>query len=73
MQSIFIIATALVQFAIGTPIDAIGATESPGFLSGNVVQAPANIPINFCGNSVKVIGVLNPTFGNECENNSSNL
>ncbi|MEV3971234.1 chaplin [Streptomyces sp. NPDC050698] len=44
------------------------AVGSPGVLSGNVVQVPIHIPINLCGNTVNVIGLLNPAFGNECEN-----
>ncbi|WUS35344.1 chaplin [Streptomyces sp. NBC_01255] len=44
------------------------AIGSPGVLSGNVVQAPIHIPINVCGNSVNVIGVLNPAVGNFCGN-----
>ncbi|WP_440581203.1 chaplin ChpE [Streptomyces sp. PT19] len=40
------------------------AIGSPGVASGNVVQAPAHIPVNAVGNSVNVIGVLNPAFGN---------
>ncbi|GAB1330429.1 MULTISPECIES: chaplin [Streptomyces] len=40
------------------------ATASPGVLSGNVVQAPVHVPVNAVGNSVNVIGVLNPAFGN---------
>ncbi|MEV0633467.1 chaplin ChpG [Streptomyces sp. NPDC050619] len=44
------------------------AAHSPGVLSGNVVQVPIHIPINVCGNTVDVIGLLNPAFGNECEN-----
>ncbi|MFD7137354.1 chaplin ChpE [Streptomyces sp. NPDC059894] len=40
------------------------AEGSPGVLSGNVVQAPVHIPVNAVGNSVNVIGVLNPAFGN---------
>lgn len=49
--------------------DAHGAaTNSPGVGSGNLVQAPIHIPVNACGNSVTVIGALNPTFGNVCEN-----
>ena len=46
------------------------AVHSPGFLSGNVVQVPIHIPINLCGNTVNVGGLLNPAFGNHCENNS---
>ncbi|WP_323184178.1 chaplin [Streptomyces canus] len=46
------------------------AVHSPGFLSGNVVQAPIHIPVNVCGNTVNVFGLLNPAFGNHCENKS---
>jgi hypothetical protein len=46
------------------------AVHSPGVLSGNVVQVPIHIPINVCGNTVNVFGLLNPAFGNHCENNS---
>ncbi|MER6562650.1 chaplin [Streptomyces sp. NPDC001027] len=44
------------------------ATDSPGVLSGNSVQAPVNVPVNVCGNTVDVIGALNPAFGNSCVN-----
>ncbi|MGX4692147.1 chaplin [Streptomyces sp. JNUCC 63] len=44
------------------------ATRSPGVLSGNVAQAPVHIPVNVCGNSIHVIGLLNPVFGNTCIN-----
>ncbi|MFB7651208.1 MULTISPECIES: chaplin ChpG [unclassified Streptomyces] len=44
------------------------AAHSPGVLSGNVVQVPVHIPVNVCGNTVDFIGLLNPAFGNECEN-----
>ncbi|MDR6978816.1 hypothetical protein J2X68_005548 [Streptomyces sp. 3330] len=44
------------------------ATDSPGVLSGNSVQAPVNVPVNVCGNTVDVVGALNPTFGNSCAN-----
>ncbi|MFF8732160.1 chaplin [Streptomyces sp. NPDC015171] len=40
------------------------AQHSPGVGSGNVVQVPVHIPVNAVGNSVSVIGVLNPAFGN---------
>ncbi|MFD9302858.1 chaplin [Streptomyces sp. NPDC060048] len=45
------------------------AIGSPGVLSGNVLQAPIHIPINICGNTVNIIGALNPAFGNVCINN----
>ncbi|MBB1252081.1 chaplin [Streptomyces alkaliterrae] len=44
------------------------AVGSPGVISGNVIQVPVNIPVNVCGNTVNVIGLLNPTFGNTCIN-----
>ncbi|MEU3267669.1 chaplin [Streptomyces bacillaris] len=44
------------------------AAGSPGVLSGNVVQVPVHIPVNVCGNTVNVIGLLNPAFGNTCIN-----
>ncbi|WSD73501.1 chaplin [Streptomyces sp. NBC_01591] len=45
-----------------------GAAYSPGVLSGNNVQVPVHVPLNLCGNSVNVIGLLNPAFGNTCSN-----
>ncbi|MFF2527032.1 chaplin [Streptomyces liangshanensis] len=44
------------------------ALQSPGVASGNLVQAPVHIPVNAVGNSVNVIGVLNPAFGNAAVN-----
>ncbi|MDN3022152.1 chaplin ChpH [Streptomyces sp. S.PB5] len=44
------------------------AVHSPGILSGNVVQAPVHVPVNVCGNTISVIGLLNPAFGNTCIN-----
>ncbi|WP_433888382.1 chaplin [Streptomyces sp. CA-111067] len=44
------------------------AVQSPGVLSGNVIQVPVHIPVNLCGNTVSVIGLLNPAFGNTCVN-----
>ncbi|MCX5212244.1 chaplin [Kitasatospora sp. NBC_00240] len=44
------------------------AAGSPGVLSGNLIQVPVHVPVNLCGNSVNVIGALNPAFGNSCAN-----
>ncbi|MET7441434.1 chaplin [Streptomyces sp. NPDC004082] len=44
------------------------AVGSPGVLSGNVVQIPVHVPVNVCGNTINVIGLLNPAFGNTCVN-----
>ncbi|MEU8958819.1 chaplin [Streptomyces sp. NPDC048518] len=44
------------------------AVNSPGVISGNMVQVPIHIPVNACGNTVDIIGLLNPAFGNTCAN-----
>ncbi|WP_327359395.1 chaplin [Streptomyces sp. NBC_01304] len=41
------------------------AVKSPGVASGNLVQAPVHVPVNVVGNTVNVIGALNPTFAND--------
>ncbi|MFJ8886536.1 chaplin family protein [Streptomyces sp. NPDC102402] len=40
------------------------AVGSPGVVSGNLVQVPVSVPVNVVGNTVNVIGLLNPAFGN---------
>ncbi|MEE1930649.1 chaplin [Streptomyces sp. TRM 70351] len=44
------------------------AVGSPGVLSGNILQIPVHIPVNLCGNTVNIIGLLNPAMGNVCVN-----
>jgi hypothetical protein len=44
------------------------AIGSPGVLSGNNIQVPIHIPINLCGDSIDIIGLLNPAAGNICVN-----
>ncbi|MFI6687281.1 chaplin [Streptomyces sp. NPDC050485] len=44
------------------------AVNSPGVVSGNMAQVPVHVPVNACGNTVNVIGALNPSFGNTCVN-----
>ncbi|MFF8609356.1 chaplin family protein [Streptomyces sp. NPDC015346] len=44
------------------------ASNSPGIASGNSVQAPVHAPVNICGNTVSVVGLINPSFGNKCAN-----
>lgn len=56
-------ATAGAAFADASAAGA--ASHSPGVGSGNLVQVPVHIPVNLVGNTVTVIGALNPTFGNE--------
>lgn len=40
------------------------AAGSPGALSGNVLQVPVHLPVNFVGNSLNLVGVGNFTSGN---------
>ena len=40
------------------------ANDSPGILSGDVIQVPVNLDLNLCGNSIDIIGLLNPVIGN---------
>ncbi|MDF9814560.1 chaplin [Streptomyces sp. SPB162] len=78
-MSRFAKATVLAAFAGAAVVGASGiafadsgaegsAVESPGIGSGNQIQVPVDVPINLCGNSVNVIGLLNPVFGNSCDN-----
>ncbi|WP_460112331.1 chaplin [Streptomyces platensis] len=71
--------TALAALAAGTAVGgtsaafadsnaAGGAIGSPGVVSGNLIQVPIHIPVNVCGNSVNIVGLLNPAFGNTCIN-----
>ena len=51
-----------------TPARPAPPPDSPGVLSGNTVQAPVHVPVNVCGNTVNVVGLLNPASGNGCAN-----
>ncbi|MFF9086206.1 chaplin [Streptomyces sp. NPDC014991] len=44
------------------------AGGSPGLISGNGIQLPVHVPVNVCGNTVNVVGLLNPALGNRCAN-----
>ncbi|MER7920311.1 MULTISPECIES: chaplin [Streptomyces] len=65
-------AVAAVAGAAGAAAASSGAdgvaANSPGVISGNVIQVPVHIPVNVCGDSIDVIGLLNPAFGNTCVN-----
>ncbi|MFF8374766.1 chaplin [Streptomyces sp. NPDC015661] len=68
-----VVAGIIMAMGVASPAFADAEAEgwaigSPGVLSGNVVQAPIHIPVNVCGNSVNVIGVLNPAAFNTCIN-----
>ncbi|MFJ1608799.1 chaplin [Streptomyces sp. NPDC088253] len=50
--------------------DPVGAAVgSPGLLSGNVVQIPLDLGLNLCGDSIDLVGLLNPSAGATCTNN----
>ncbi|GAA2071500.1 chaplin ChpF [Streptomyces albiaxialis] len=44
------------------------SANSPGVISGNTIQVPIHLPVNLCGNTIDIIGLLNPAFGNVCVN-----
>ncbi|MBO1337407.1 chaplin [Streptomyces sp. VRA16 Mangrove soil] len=72
-RSVTLVAGAVMALGMATPAFADAGAEgmaagSPGVLSGNVVQVPVHVPVNFCGNSIDGIAALNPTFGNSCTN-----
>jgi hypothetical protein len=72
-KSAAVVAGAIMALGMAAPAFADAGAEgaavgSPGVLSGNLVQVPVHVPINVCGNSVDVIALLNPAFGNTCVN-----
>ncbi|MGN5381674.1 chaplin [Streptomyces lasalocidi] len=40
--------------------------NSPGVISGDVIQVPIGIDANVCGDTIDLIGLLNPASGNTC-------
>ncbi|MBY8877580.1 chaplin [Actinacidiphila acidipaludis] len=48
-----------------------GAAGSPGVVSGDLVQVPVHVPLDVCGDTVDVVGLLNPAFGEQCANVST--
>ncbi|MFJ5922202.1 chaplin [Kitasatospora sp. NPDC092948] len=62
----------IVAAGAGTAMASSGAegvaANSPGVISGNQIQVPVHVPVNLCGNSIDIIGLLNPAFGNNCVN-----
>ncbi|MDX3851450.1 chaplin [Streptomyces sp. AK02-01A] len=62
-------ASAGAAFATDGGANAHGsAKRSPGVISGNAIQVPVHIPVNVTGNTINVIGLLNPAFGNHSVN-----
>ncbi|MBD0844056.1 MULTISPECIES: chaplin ChpD [unclassified Streptomyces] len=72
-KSAAVVAGAILAMGMATPAFADAGAQgaavgSPGVLSGNVIQVPVHVPVNVCGNTVNVIALLNPAFGNTCVN-----
>ncbi|MEV7242162.1 MULTISPECIES: chaplin [unclassified Streptomyces] len=77
-NGVFAVVAASGAMAVAMPVSAAfaadgasadgAATGSPGVISGNTIQVPVHIPLNVCGNTVNVVGLLNPSAGNACEN-----
>ena len=44
--------------------------HSGGLLSGNIVQAPVNVPVNACGNDVNAVTLESTESGSDCENSA---
>ncbi|MFE7857944.1 chaplin family protein [Streptomyces sp. NPDC057403] len=68
-----VIAVAVVSgaMAVAGPVYADSAADgsaagSPGSVSGNTIQLPVHAPVQACGNTVNVVGLLNPAAGNAC-------
>lgn len=75
-NGVIAVAAASGAMAVAMPAYAGSAADgaaagSPGVLSGNTVQLPVHVPVNVCGNTVDVVGLLNPAAGNSCVNEDS--
>ncbi|MGW7416692.1 chaplin [Streptomyces sp. NPDC054863] len=73
MKIAAVVAGTLMTLGAASPAMADAEAESkvmnsPGVLSGNNIQVPVHVPVNLCGNSVNLIALLNPAFGNTCIN-----
>ncbi|GGX01417.1 hypothetical protein GCM10010297_23800 [Streptomyces malachitofuscus] len=72
-NGVIAVAAASGAMAIAMPAHADAGADgvaagSPGVVSGNTVQLPVHLPVNLCGNTVNVVGLLNPAAGNTCVN-----
>jgi ChpA-C len=77
-NGVIAVAAASGAMALALPVSAAFAADgasadgsaagSPGLISGNGIQLPVHVPVNVCGNTVNVVGLLNPTVGNACAN-----
>ncbi|MET8244410.1 chaplin [Streptomyces sp. NPDC005202] len=75
-NGVIAVAAASGAMAVTMPVYADSAADgsaagSPGLISGNTIQLPVHAPVNGCGNTVSVVGLLNPAAGNRCANASA--
>ncbi|MFD1663639.1 chaplin [Streptomyces caeni] len=69
-------AAASGALAVALPAHADSAADgttagSPGLISGDSIQLPVHIPVSVCGNTVNVLGALNPAAGATCANHDA--
>ncbi|MEW2295712.1 chaplin [Streptomyces sp. NPDC006743] len=72
-KSVAVVTGAILALGMAAPAFADAGAEgaavgSPGVISGNTIQIPVHVPINVCGNTIDIIALLNPAFGNTCVN-----
>lgn len=72
-NSVIAVAVASGAMAVAGPAQADSTADgsaegSPGLISGNGIQVPVDVPVNVCGNTLNVVGLLNPAMGNRCAN-----
>lgn len=72
-NGVIAVAAASGAMAVAVPAYADAGAEgvaagSAGVVSGNTAQLPVHLPVNVCGNTVNVVGLLNPSAGNTCVN-----
>ena len=56
--------------SVGAGANAVTA-NSPGAVSGNILQVPIEAPINACGDTVSVVGAFNSALDNHCVNDTA--
>ncbi|MER7001122.1 chaplin [Streptomyces sp. NPDC000410] len=63
-----VMAMGLASPALADPDGTATTSNSGGLLSGNAVVVPVEADVLACGNTISVIGLLNPAAGNTCVN-----
>ncbi|MFC5658214.1 chaplin family protein [Streptomyces nogalater] len=72
-NSVIAVAAASGAMAVAWPAHADSAAGghaggSPGLISDNGIQLPVYVPVDACGITGDVVGLLNPAMGNRCAN-----